>query len=369
MIEGDIDLTENLDFYREKKTLEDKVYLQGSRGYSKPKIPWKKRQNKLPSKYLNDPQVPLDYKLCYQPTSTSSYVSWHWTPEEGTYIIDIPVANMAISVNNDEEFGSYQVSNIVANGNNSWTLHYDSTLPMYNMTDWTCCWTNYSTNDSTSNDTTVYTYREEEKEIFPSRKKFAKIIKTLVDKGIVERCRECGRYFFKYKIFQTNACPDCKKKDYFEDSPTMNAIKKIRHSGKRKDFIEAMCYNHDLAWGIEGYDADDCVYEFDAWHWMFGDKMIRSDILHHIGHDKREFSGENRNIPWLKDMSHRSYYDYMKSLYEEEEDYMKYLTNMGWIGVHKTEHVYEDNDIDSEDMVLNWNVGINNFESEEAVVG
>ena len=45
MVQGDIDLTENLDFYREKKTLEDKVFLD--KGWERKAIPWGEAEDNI----------------------------------------------------------------------------------------------------------------------------------------------------------------------------------------------------------------------------------------------------------------------------------------------------------------------------------
>lgn len=68
-------------------------------------------------------------------------------------------------------------------------------------------------------------------------------------------------------------------------------------------------------------------------------------------YDKRNrvsFSGRgssNRPIPWLRHLNHRIYEDYMDELEGEEKNYDSYLTNMGWIGVRQNRH----DEIDQED--------------------
>lgn len=356
MIEGDIDLTENLDFYREKKTLEDKVYLQGSRGYRKPRIPWKKRPPKLSLKSLAKHE---DNQSSYQPTTTSSSnTSLYWTTNSWSYTLPM-VTNTITNISDNMQLFGIASDYYDYNYNSTYSIGVDMWNDSTGIT---------ITYNGSNNGVDAYSLKADVKrEVFPSRKSFVKFLKDIIEQGLVQRCHECKRYFFSYKNQYSGRCPDCRKSDYFEDSSVVEAIKTIRRSCKRRNFIERMCYDRDLAWGVEGHDSnDDYVIEFDDWHWLFADKMIRSDILHHIGVERRDMENEKRPIPWLRKLSYRIYNDYMKSLYEDDVDYSKYLTNMGWIGVHKTEHVYEDSDIDDDtELVLHWNNDTNNWEIEE----
>lgn len=44
------------------------------------------------------------------------------------------------------------------------------------------------------------------------------------------------------------------------------------------------------------------------------------------------YSKDKRKIPWLRELDTRVYDDYIEDL-KEEQDYSSYLTNMGWIGI------------------------------------
>ena len=46
-----------------------------------------------------------------------------------------------------------------------------------------------------------------------------------------------------------------------------------------------------------------------------------------------DYYQEKRKIPWLKKLADRIYKDYIQDLFDEQ-DYSKYLTNYGWLGLH-----------------------------------
>ena len=355
MIEGDIDLTEGLDFYREKKTLEDKVYLPALRAFNK--MPWKKKSKKPPKNWLNrtlsDIQRLEDinrdnglYDTTYSNYSTTN--SSNWT----LYVDDQPISvgtynyDDAIWMSNDSGLVSYCINQTTSNTNN-WYSYYDIDN---NSTSISIATGNHTLYWSNINGTLEIDAKPVKKPLFKYRE-LGDSLKNLLEKSVLDTCADCKRHYFPTSRY-SSICPECRKKEESESSENLRKMKKIFSNNDSKDVIERLIDKYDLAYWYGGNSwnwgkafEEDYDDGFDTQSDLFIDCYIRGTKLDRIGVDRRDNPGEyneTRKVPWLRKLSLRNYDNYMKNLWDEyDEENMEYLTKMSWIGVKKTEHVYE----------------------------
>ena len=291
MIKGDIDLTENLDFYRDKQL---------------PKLPSIAPWNK---------DCDLDLNTNYQHIGTIN------TIYNNTSTITI--------VNNENElsWNSTRRNNII---NTSRRISYsnNSTITNYNTSNWTIVSEEYDDEiishvyidpsiTNTSNWTIVSEYDDEiisHAYIDPNITSIenTKSIKVSVNniesinkenifgpmreqkeiKSSIVHCRKCNKVLIGSN--HRTLCDKCFRLSKYQE--TKNEF--LRHKRNR---FNLMTRNY---------------FSYIPWF------------------DKPKSRPERIKIPWLRKLNSRIYDDYMRELRYGEEDYSSYLTNMHWLGIH-----------------------------------
>lgn len=268
MIEGDIDLTEKLDFYRDKEKKES------NNKYYRKALPWRKEKNQESISIISN----LD------PWSRSI-----------SYYTNIPAAITWTTLNNNISFDNYTsiINAPITSSNTNYTTFYTTTYSTINN--------NYTGNirwidensgvieyDSIWNDDiTIEEVNNLENEDYYIPL-FGKPKKPKYKSPMVYNTR-CG----------------CKRtlgrcKHYKE--PKSDAFKNIR---RRKQSL------HEFTIGS--------YREYHNFIERFKGKPNNS---------------RKARIPWLSKLKSWMYDDYMKDLFSEQ-DYSSYLTNMGWLRIHR----------------------------------
>ena len=292
-IKGDIDLTTNCDFRHDR---EDKI----KRLESSKRVPWHSKINSrihyIKNRHYDVNSIVINrdltnqirigdvsivnnpsYELRYNHTAnTISIVYTGISPDAAEEVTD------SILNNEDNLSWSTTVRNIrVWNDDTDTTsIYYDGII------------------DTRWDDHHEYPWKNKRDEEEKNPKEY---IKT--------KCYDCGKEY--YDIFNSHnrgTCPRCAFIKRFGDR---NLLK-----------------GHPVLPWEEDKDFNSRTY-WDYWHrrryntpWIPGEEE----------EDDSKFTVED--IPWIKAIdSYRKREDYIKDLYEEQ-DYSKYLTNMGWIGLH-----------------------------------
>lgn len=120
----------------------------------------------------------------------------------------------------------------------------------------------------------------------------------------------------KNKSIKSDLTYDCHDNDYhIGDSREYKRDEKNRQCKQTLWHLNDKEYYDDKKKSNFDADCDDALY----------------DIF--ITNHKHEKSNYRYGIPWFENLPHRIYEDYVDDL-DEEKDYSSYLTNMSWIGIH-----------------------------------
>ena len=348
-LEGDIDLTDNLDFYRERKEII-------------PQLPWealKDSDDTIINEYLNN-----TFTCTYIDNSSTTLSYWYdrqwnnistnstiytYTSMDQTMdlLIDAnPSSSSFQIINSDEELAQSHImssqtyiSNISQNNYTntaSYTFSYKfknlsgekldysdrSSLPWqskkekiepYRRAKCECCG-RYILGDICSCDRKI---EESAKQFIPKRRKRKKELPDTED-FIIQNYNDKS---INIKLWNNSA-------DQFIDYAR---LRKILQKEKESDDSEYEYYfedrydDHDeksIPWVVLNAKKK-CIFNSVPWD---KDKRLHQD-------DKPK-SMQEEFVPWLKYLKSWSYSDYIEELeLEGEKDYTKYLTDMGWLQI------------------------------------
>jgi len=289
MIQGDIDLTTNLDFYKDKSKKVKRSHKL---------IPWENKQSK--NKVSNS-----NCLLVSNSNSRLQSITYTLRTQDGNLIDNnYPVYYFNDSTNRFSTAYNYFEPQWTTLNSSSGTINLYNTITEFFDDDYP--YTTYSINstlsniyelilvDQNTNDTLLYASVKEQNPIF---KKKPKDIKTSILNHIY--C-EHGKY-------SIGDCKYCKRK-YKKEST--NAYKAIRMSSLLKKYRLEDNNEHAL------------------------DVL---DILHRKKERNKKYGYRcRRKIPWLRGLNDHVYNDYIDELLsDEEKDYSHYLTDMGWLRIHQ----------------------------------
>ena len=318
IIEGDIDLTKNLDFYRKKpkKLLPANVKLLG--------------RDDIPESRLNTSFDDIEITTISGSSMTISYRNndtfqtvRRWTinsnVEEFGYV-DIDDGDSTISNSDNHLYitsNDYSI-NLTTNINNSSTTSTRFSM-RYTLdacdefdswaTTMKCCKKKYkSAIDTVKRVFSLWNSRE----VFEEKRSLE-----------IYQC-DCGVEFLAPRGFY-GCCKKCLRNEELKKKEEIYASR-IRYS-RIFQFRHRINNNYD-------YMGDEVPW--DNTSESFGIPRPRSSI------EVRYFmlSGKNRGvhrygIPWFQNLNQRIYDDYIDELHNGEKDYSSYLTNMSWIGIHR----------------------------------
>ena len=326
MIQGDIDLTEQLDFYRNKpKKIEKGTYI----------VPWKGRDRKkqlvttinrrsydswvyhnaftfnlnstttvINSSYTTHTIDDIMYYYYDIENSTwndniSTTVNYNITPQTVTSSSNlIPVVSDDDLVENEHVIDSGNSTDIIIEDMSD---NHDTVINTYNI------WQDYSDPYTL----TLECVKPELKD--PIKTRFCRG-NNRKEKVVGKKCSFCGK--------RTIGTCECYKTGIYNDQYEVRkrfTTKKVRN---RK--VDDKYYQNALKYRI----SENIRYL------LFGPRVINKHNERFLD-PKHTMKNKNRRIPWLDKLLGRVYNDYMKDLYEEQ-DYSDYLTNMGWLRIHET---------------------------------
>lgn len=303
MIEGDIDLTKNLDFYRKKP----KKLLPANVKLSNPVIERRKdsRENKtlytnLTSNYYNDSE---DYSSSnhINISNGSTTIRIRTSSYNFTYYLTNNI-NRYNEITDDDLNNSISNVSIYSNGETiySTTFNYRSSI------------TTYTISAACKNAKLNKPLLDDLEDVEPDFKLW-KHRKKKENKGIIHltRCHSCGKIILSInnKEWYNDKCISCKRKYSYSN-------KILWLLGRNKPKSEYKC----IPW---------VTYEEQSRKKM---NWIKSDKC---------------SIPWLNKLNSRIRREYLKDLEDEDRDNSAYLTNMGWIGIRRNVLDEEENEHDS----------------------
>ena len=311
MIQGDIDLTEKLDFYHDKpkeKLLPARVPWKKS---GKDDSTWKWLSTVEPSSIsvintdadLNWVQNEVDNTIWYisndnqslhlSTTSTTSFNTW----DSFDSSINYPTITTTTTTSNN---GTYLVDN---NDNISITFSYNN-------------------NSSTSSRPLTFKtaiYNKEKKLNLPYKVK----PKENNDETAIRRCSLCDELFISRSSYprMTCYCKKCAEKDALRENHknTFYKIKRNRNSMRGTLHLPINLWNARVN---------------DILPWDNDYLTLRLEKLRSTEENNYSSYHRLRMIPWLHDLQRRIFDDYEEELRNGEKDYSEYLTNMGWLGIH-----------------------------------
>lgn len=331
IIEGDIDLTQNLDFYRKKpkKLLPANISLKGRQDEPELRI----NTDNINANIITSSsgaQIQLYY------TNSQNYTYWTFD-------------NNSTDNNEVNYLDIYDYDDNSLYTTSMRELDYDSTRSNTRV--------NITRSDSGDRIST-YTFRSSYSSDYITsgnwttvknkiNQKSKSTIKSIENKfklwtgrpKLEEKetvyicyCYNCGKSFLS--TFESGICKDCLK----EDQEKKSMLKVIRFQGSRFEF------NH------VDYTQDYDYFEGVPW-------MERSRSKNLISYE--EESRYRYGIPWFQKLNYRIYTDYIDELKYGDKDYSSYLTNMGWIGIHRQEN--DIGEINFTDSLTTIQIGNNNI--------
>lgn len=319
MVQGDIDLTENLDFYREKKTLEDKVFLD--KGWQRKVIPWREAEDNM-----DNNRSWLTYS-----TTTNSNTYWNYIYDDLSS--NIAFSNIQLGYDEFNTF-NYSLSYTVDHTDyNDYNIHYGYNNDSATYT--TLMWYNdnysrsrYGINVLNGDEGTFKIDGKTKK----SRSHFPNIlkhVKAAISKLITKRYIEAKDS--AVKMIQKN------KPDYIQYMINrFNLVVSFDHEYLARLGIGYHGFLTETLKWFEKHNARKCD-RCDYYSMVFADYMV-----HEPFYATREDYRNNmldRPIPWLRKLSTSDYRDYIKNLDGDgEQDYTDYLTRASWVNVRETVH-------------------------------
>ena len=305
-ISGDIDLTENLDFYRDKKTLAEKT---DPRRYGL--LPWKKFK---PVKHDEINKEPSSYAWSNWTDNSSFRITYN---SNDGMVLSSTVSNYSDDTDNTVAF--YTPENSVNYG----VMSTSSTSLQPYLT-----WNNWTNNNITTTLSVNGGYYTIETDA-----------SFIDDTYEVKNTFKIGEYRprFGEKLVSCKL-PEKKKplhKRVMLDEYGWEVKDNIM---RRTGFIEAICnvfslpspslyrelYGRALSRKMRWDEKDEEAY---VDNWLFTGKLNRIPLA------RRTEVFHSHGIPWFDNLNGRVIDDYLDELHGEEKDYSSYLTNMNWLGV------------------------------------
>ena len=311
-ISGDIDLTENLDFYRDKKTLAEKT---APRRYGL--LPWKKFK---PVKHDEINKEPSNY-------------AWsNWTDNSSFRITYNSENGMALSstVLNSGDILDDISSGVTFYANESdvnYSTIYTTTNTTYSSS---INWYSYS---NPENVTTTFS--------LPNGSWYTIETDTssIIDTYEVKNTFKIGEYRPRFGE-KLESCKLPEKKKSLQERVMLNEYGwEVKDNIiRRMGFIEAIChkfslpspslyrelYGRALSRRMRWNEEDEEAY---VDNWLFTGKLNRIPL------ERRTEVFHSHGIPWFDNLNGRVIDDYLDELHGEEKDYSSYLTNMNWLGI------------------------------------
>ena len=282
MIQGDIDLTTNLDFYRDKSKKVKRHHKL---------IPWENKQSK---NKVSDSNCLLQSITYILRTNDGHLIDNNYP----VYYFNDSTNRFSTGYNIDYFEPQWTTLNSLSGTislYNTITENFDNDYP----------YTTYSINSTLSNvyerilvdqntNTLLYASVKEQNPIF---KKKSKNTKTSI----------LNHIYCEHGEYSIGDCKYCKRKFKKENN---NAYKAIRMSSLLKKYRLEDNNEHAL------------------------DVL---DILHKKKERNKKYGYRSRRkIPWLRGLDDHVYNDYIDELLSgEEKDYSHYLTDMGWLRIHQ----------------------------------
>ena len=323
MIKGDIDLTENLDFYHDKKSIETKL-----KSIIKSGVPWyteKKNIETLQSKlykylysyYYNDSINSSTTAISSYNNGAYTYSGAEWNNLSYTYtnsyyysLESIP-ESYSISINYDNAEDVYEIfdyindhdlyinsqitNRVIDDKSNSdklpWGNKEYAKSKLHNKTDYNHHTYTYRCEDMTYK-TIYYLGEDKHYKINKQIRRNEEEARSAIEND-VHKFRERHRLVRPYLNALLDICKN--PKNIYDDN-------------KRDEYGEYWYDRYDIA-------------ELSLIKWRSKNRRKRYNIR------------SGRIAPWLEKLSSRIYEDYIADL-NEEQDYTSYLTNMGWLGMH-----------------------------------
>lgn len=270
-IRGDIDLTQNLDFYRKKP----EMLLPKNVDLSKDQSPSKINIDNSGDTYLT---INYNDDMSYTNITNLDFSSYY-NPDTITY--------------NYSNNGLYTLT---STNSITFNYHYDRNNHSFRFNTFNRDMINTM---NISFATKLSKYKEKAVKIWDH------IIKA-EPKSIKATCSKCGKIILNPTSYKhSQLCKSCGyKKDIRFGRFTFQGFK-FYHKDRSDDYE----YYDEIPW--------ENSYDYETSYWSpFNRKRNRVQI------------------PWLQELSSRIYQDYIDDLHEEK-DYSSYLTNMGWLGIHE----------------------------------
>lgn len=316
---GDIDLTDNLDFRRDRG--KNELMIIGAGGI----VPWESDVND--NTYFistNNISTTNSYTISFNNTieTASSSNSWVNNGRFDISIIDNQISEMTI-INSDDELRASSINNSFSTISSQFmTFTYNNNTRTYSFD---CDWKALS--DS-------YNNIEKKKEKFvPWDEPPTKAREPLYP---INTCPKCK------KIILGDVCNDCSKEiesskafKFFSIERRITLKKSLKAFWKESDFdidfynmedvildyseCEDMPVIRSIPWDIRRKRRS--LSDYDRYPWYDRDEEIR------------EWNKASEPMfPWMKYLNSWTFSDYMEELESgEEKDYSSYLTNMTWL--------------------------------------
>lgn len=333
MINGDIDLTENLDFYKDRPKLEDR-YL--------PSIPMAFKKAGL---MVNENTMSTaTYGITFSSDDNSYYTTYNlneWNIDDGWTTISEVNSNeeSASSSTRDQELEDEIVDSIVSSENNSagniivdrdeGSLYASTTYTMrinYTTSSGMYTTTSYHNNSTISQDFDLVWARN-----------------RIID--YYDSCYDGISWTrIKSKKENKNECPWSTRKpyentynDYYQAIESMRGRKKkTMESSKAFEILQTV--NGGFINYVKRRGAGRLKQLID----VFWDEdrvlLPRPSIESRMKKESKSLYGRYGDrlaeVPWLSKMLHRIRADYIDDVIYGDQDYTSYLTNMSWLGIH-----------------------------------
>ena len=350
IIEGDIDLTQNLDFYRKKpkKLLPANVKLRSRKEAENENINHDDSLDNLITSYniyynrydtatnitINNSYIvsrEIESRRRYEITEYYNEASNGpdeplFTNSNNDSIVSEDISNNVTTATVSYNDSSSTTINVSSSNIRNWTFNI-----VNNVSDYADYWTSDIKLAKTKYKTGLLTSCKNIFNLWSERPKFQE------KNGLeLHKCYICGLNFLASRSDNSyhELCRDC-----FKEEQKRNNLFKFAHIRKNYESEYIFEFNH-----IDHSDNYDC---YDCIPWDHNKKDRKEDLNRIFGIQnapQRRFG-----IPWFQDLQHRIYNDYIEELREGVKDYSSYLTNMGWIGISRQ----RDDESTNESIIIN----------------
>ena len=321
VIEGDIDLTQNLDFYRKKpqKLLPVNVKLLGRQD-----VPESKINTSLDDKFyittVSESSITVSYS-----NADSRYNTWTIDRNNERFnYIDIDDGTLSVTMYDDPADST--ISSI-ASVRYSVNDLYITTTSSSNVTNTISV--RYNLDDYIDDFSWTAAKKKIYKKKFGTLKDIKNVFSLWMGREPVEEksslilheCYSCSKLFLARPDFY-GKCRECEREEELDKKRSIwcniNNVYKRSFNFFHVDRSDNYDYFDDIPWYNVG-DRNRPRNSVEARYMMY----------------KKNSSQRRYGIPWLQDLQSRIYDDYIEELLHGEKDYSSYLTNMGWIGISR----------------------------------